>query len=160
MLQSPFDCKEIKPVNPTRNQPWIFIGILEGLMLKLQSFGHLMRRADSLEKTRCWETLKTEGEGDNRGLDGEVASWTQWTWIWANSGREKRTGELGTLQSMELQSWTWLSDWTRGLSQKPIVANNDTSKSISYKWRVWHIPAYQQLLAHIISFKQRNTKQT
>jgi len=48
-LESPLDSKEIKPVNPKGNQPWIYS--LEGLMLKFQSFGHLMRRADSLEKT-------------------------------------------------------------------------------------------------------------
>ena len=42
---------------------------LEGLMLKLklQYFGHLMRRADSLEKTLCWERLRAGGEGDDRG---------------------------------------------------------------------------------------------
>ena len=42
---------------------------LEGLMLKqkLQSFSHLMRRADSLEETLCWERLKAGGEGDDRG---------------------------------------------------------------------------------------------
>ena len=42
---------------------------LEGLMLKLklQYFGHLMQRTDSLEKTLCWERLKARGEGDNRG---------------------------------------------------------------------------------------------
>ena len=42
---------------------------LEGLMLKLklQYSGHLMRRTDSLEKTLCWERLKTGGEGDSRG---------------------------------------------------------------------------------------------
>ena len=42
---------------------------LEGmmLMLKLQYFGHLMRRADSLEKTQCWERLRAGGEGDDRG---------------------------------------------------------------------------------------------
>ena len=49
-LVSPLDCKEIKPVNPTGNKSCIF---MEGLMmkLKLQYFGHLMRRGDSLEKT-------------------------------------------------------------------------------------------------------------
>ena len=47
-LESPLDCKEIKPVNPKGNQSRIFI---EGLMLKLQYFGHLMRRNDSFEKT-------------------------------------------------------------------------------------------------------------
>ena len=45
----PLDCKEIKPVNPKGNQSWIFIGRLM-LKLKLQYFGHLIQRADSLEK--------------------------------------------------------------------------------------------------------------
>ena len=48
-LESPLDCKEIQPVHP-KDQSWVF---MEGLMLKLklQYFGHLMRRIDSLEKT-------------------------------------------------------------------------------------------------------------
>ena len=51
MLESPLDCKEIKPVNPKWNQPWIFIGNMLMLKLKIQYFGHLIWRADSLEKT-------------------------------------------------------------------------------------------------------------
>ena len=52
---------------------------LEGLMLKLQYFGHLMRRADSLEKTLTLG-LKAEGKGGNRGRDGwMVVSPTQQT---------------------------------------------------------------------------------
>ena len=49
-LESPLDCKEIQPVHPKGDQFWVFI---EGLMLKLklQYFGHLMRRADSSENT-------------------------------------------------------------------------------------------------------------
>ena len=49
-LESPLDCKEIQPVHPKGDQSWVFI---EGLMLKLklQYFGHLIRRVDSLEKT-------------------------------------------------------------------------------------------------------------
>ena len=49
-LESPFDCKEIQAVHPKGDQSWVFI---EGLMLKLklQYFGHLMQRVDSLEKT-------------------------------------------------------------------------------------------------------------
>ena len=67
-LESPLDCK-VKPVNPKGNQSWIFI---EGLMLKLklQYFGHLMQRADSLERSWCWERLKTKGEEGSRGWDG------------------------------------------------------------------------------------------
>ena len=61
---------------------------LEGLMLKLklQSFGHLMQRTDSFEKTWCWERLKVRREGDDRGWDGWMASPTQWTWVWVDSG--------------------------------------------------------------------------
>ena len=63
---------------------------LEGLMLKLklQYFGHLMQRADSLEKTWCRERLKAGGEGYERGWDGWMASLIQWTWAWANSRRQ------------------------------------------------------------------------
>ena len=56
---------------------------LEGMMLKLklQYFGHLMQRVDSLGKTLCWEGLGAGGEGDDRGWDGWMASLTQWTWV-------------------------------------------------------------------------------
>ena len=49
-LESPLDCKEIQPVHPKEDQSWVF---LEGLMLKLklQYFGHLMQRTNSLENT-------------------------------------------------------------------------------------------------------------
>ena len=47
-LESPLDSKEINPVNPKRNHPEYS---LEGLMLKLQYFGHLMQRDNSLKKT-------------------------------------------------------------------------------------------------------------
>ena len=61
---------------------------LEELMLKLklQYFGHLMRRTDSLEKTLMLGKIEGRGEGDDRGWDGWVASSTQWTWVWASSG--------------------------------------------------------------------------
>ena len=73
---------------------------MEGLKLKLQYFGYLMWRADSLEKTWCWERLKAGGEGDDRGWDGWMASLTWWTWVWVNSGSWWRTGRPGVLQSM------------------------------------------------------------
>ena len=49
----------LKEINPEYS--------LEGLMLKLQNFGHLMQRANSLEKTLMLGRLKARGEGDNRG---------------------------------------------------------------------------------------------
>ena len=87
---------------------------LEGLMLKLklQSFGLLMWRTDSFERPWCWERLKGWGEGDNRGWDGWMVSPTQWTWVWVCSGSWWWTGRPVMLQSMGLQSWTQLSNWT------------------------------------------------
>ena len=65
-LESPLDYKEIQLVHPKGNQSWV---LLVGLMLKLklEYFGHLMRRIDSMEKSQCWEGLGAVGEGDNRG---------------------------------------------------------------------------------------------
>ena len=70
---------------------------LEGLMLKLklENFGHLMRRIDSLENTWCWEQLETGGEGDDRGWDGWMASPTRWAWVWVDSGSWWWTGRPG-----------------------------------------------------------------
>ena len=68
---------------------------LEGLVLKLklQYFGPLMRRTDSLEKNLMLGKIETEEEGDDRGWDGWMASPIQWTWIWTNSGKWWRTRE-------------------------------------------------------------------
>ena len=87
---------------------------LEGLMLKLklQYFGHLMRRVDSLEKTLMLGGIGARGEGDDRGWDGWMASLTQWTWVWVNSGSWWWTGRPGVLWFMGSQSRTRLSNWT------------------------------------------------
>ena len=50
---------------------------LEGLMLKLQYFGHLMQRANSVEKTLMWGKIEGRKKGDDRGFDGWLASPTQ-----------------------------------------------------------------------------------
>ena len=76
---------------------------LEELMLKLQYFGHLLQRTNSLKRPWCWERLKAGGEGDGRGWDGWMATLTQWTWVWANCGRYCRTGRPGMLQPMGSQ---------------------------------------------------------
>ena len=73
------------------------------LKLKLQYFGHLIRRADILEKTLMLgkiEGRRRKGWQRTRWLE---ASLKQWTWVWANSKRWWRAGKPGLLQSMELQ---------------------------------------------------------
>ena len=71
-LESPLDCKEIQPVHSKGDQSW---GSLERLMLKLklQYFGHLMRRCDSLEKTLMlggFGGRRRRGRQKMRWLDG------------------------------------------------------------------------------------------
>ena len=71
-LESPLDCKEIQPVHSEGDQPW---DSLEGMMLKLklQYFGHLMQRVDSLEKTLMLGGIggrRRRGQQRMRWLDG------------------------------------------------------------------------------------------
>ena len=82
------------------------------LKLKLQYFGHLMRRNNSLGKTLMLGKTKGRGRRGHRGWENWMASPTQWTCVWANSGRWWRTGKPGMLQSMGSQSRTGLRDWT------------------------------------------------
>ena len=96
---------------------------LEGLMLKqkLQYFGHLMQRTDSLEKTLMLERLKARGEGGDRGWDSWMASPTRWTWVWASS-RSWWTGNPDVMQSMGSQraghNWATELNWSIQFNSK------------------------------------------
>ena len=75
-LESPLDCKEIQPVHPKGDQSWVFTEGLT-LTLKLQCFGHLMQRTDSLEKTLILgkiEGRRRRGQQRMRRLDGIIDS--------------------------------------------------------------------------------------
>ena len=115
----------LKEISPGRS--------LEGLMLKLkrQYFGHLMRRADSLDKTLMPGGIGAGGEGNDRGWDGWMTSPTRWTWIWVNSGSWWWTGRPGVLWFMGSQrvrhDWETELNWTEliGIWRK---------KSSAWKW--------------------------
>ena len=92
---------------------------LEGMMLKLklQYFGHLMWRVDSLEKTLMREGLGAGGEGDDIGWDGWMASLT-----WLDVSRSKlwellmdREAWCGAIHGVA-KSWTRLSHWIEMIS--------------------------------------------
>ena len=96
--------------------------LLEGMMLKLklQYFGHLMQRTDSVENTLMLEGLKAREEGDCRGWDGWMTSPTRWSWVWVSSGSWWWAGMPGVMQFMELQrvvhsrvTELWTVDWDR-----------------------------------------------
>ena len=73
------------------------------------------------KRPRCWGRLKVGVEGEDRGLDGWMASPTRWAWVWVNSGSWWWTGKPGVLQSMESQrvghyqaselNWLTLNDY-------------------------------------------------
>ena len=117
-LLSPFDSKEIQPVHPKRNQSWIFIRRTDA-ELKLQYFGHLMRRTDSLEKTLMLGKIEGGRRRGNKGWDGWMASPTQWTWVLVSSGSWWWTGRPGVhgvaKSRIQLSDWTELnwSDWCK-----------------------------------------------
>ena len=92
--------------------------LLERLMLKLklQYFGHLMQRANSLEKTLILEKIEGRSTRVNKKWDGWMASPTQWTWVWVNSGSWWWTGRPDMLWFMGLQrvGHDWVNElhWT------------------------------------------------
>ena len=91
---------------------------LEGMMLKLklQYFGHLCEELTHWERLWCWEGLGAEGEGDDRGWDGWMASPTRCTWVWVNSRSWLWTGRPGVLHFMGLQrvghDWATELNWS------------------------------------------------
>ena len=116
-LESPLDCKEIQPVHPKGNQTWIYIG-----------------RTDAEAETpilwppdmKKWLTGKDPDAGKDwkgekkRGWDGWMASPTQSTWVWVNSGSWWWTGKPGMLQSMGLQRVRhyWATELTELIPEK------------------------------------------
>ena len=91
-LESPLDCKEIKPVHPKGDQPWVFTGRTDAeteapVLWPPDAKSWLIRKDPD-----AGERLKAEEEGDNRGWDGWMPSLTQWTWVWASSGSWWWTG--------------------------------------------------------------------
>ena len=115
-LESPLGCKEIKPVNPKGNQAWIFIG-----------------RTDAEAKTpilwppdvKNWLTGKDPDVGkdwrqEEKGKTEDemlMASPTQWTWVWVNSGSWWWTGRPGVLWVEGLQRVG--HDWMTELNREP-----------------------------------------
>ena len=99
-LENPLDCKDIKSVNPKGNQSWIFIGMTDveaPILWPPDAKNWLIGKDPDAGKDSPW------GEGDDRGLDGCMASPSPHTWVWASSRRWWRTGKPGMLQSMVSQ---------------------------------------------------------
>jgi len=94
-LDNPLDNKEIKPVSPKGNQPWILIGRTDAeteapVLSPPETKGRLIGK--DLAAGKDW------GQEEKRATEDEMASLTWWTWVWAGSGRWWGTGRPGMLQ--------------------------------------------------------------
>ena len=94
--------KEIKPVNPKGNQPWIFTGRAD---VEAEAPIFWPPDAKNLLIRKGSDTGKDWSQEEKREIEDVVVGWyhRQWTWIWANSGRHWRTKEPHVLQSMGSQ---------------------------------------------------------
>ena len=109
-LESPLDSKAIQPIHPKSVltihwKDWCWSWNANILATWCKELTHWKR-------PWCWERLKVGGKGNDRGWDGWMASPTWRIWAWVSSGSWWWIGKPGVLQSMGLQSQTWLNDWT------------------------------------------------
>ena len=132
-LESPLDCKEIQPVHPKENQSWIFIGRTD-----VEAETPVLWSPDA-KKWLIWKDpdagkdWRQEEKGTNEmvGWDGWMASLTQWTWVWVNSGSWWWTGRPGVLQLMGSQRVR--HDWVTELKYtelKIFLAHNSSDPLI------------------------------
>ena len=114
-IESPLDCKEVKPINPKGNQSWIFMGRIDPEAETPILWPPWCKKLTHLKRPWCWERLKA-GEGDDRGWDGWMASPTRWAWVLVNSGSWWWTERPGVLRFMESQrvgdSWATELNWS------------------------------------------------
>ena len=105
---------------------------LEGLMLKLklQYFGHLMQRTDSLEKTLMLGKIEGRRRRGWQRWDGWIASPNWWTWVWANSRVGDRQGSL-----------VYCSPWGR--------KESDTSDRLNWTY-IQYIEIYKYIYLHVL----------
>ena len=107
-FENPLDCKEIQPVLGVHWKDWCWGWNSNPLATWWEELTHLKR-------PWCWERLRAGREGDNRGWDSWMASLTQWTWVWINSGNWWWTGRPGVLCSMGSQrvghDWVTELNW-------------------------------------------------
>ena len=118
----------LKEINPEYS--------LEGLMLKLQYFGHLMRRANSLEKTLMLG--KAEGRRKRETEDEMVRRhhhWTWWTRVWASSGTGD--GQRG-LACCSLRGCNE-SDTTEALNNKPSIFSPSIIKKLNFYTLIFYL---------------------
>ena len=126
-LESPLDCKEIQSVHPKGEQSWVFIGRTDAeaetpILWPPDVKSCLMKKTLMLGKIGG---RRRRGQQRTRWLDGIT---NLWTWDWANSSRQWRTGKPGMLQSMGLQR----------VRHKWVTEQQQESQRVSFSKDFWH----------------------
>ena len=144
----------LKEINPEYS--------LEGRMLKLklQYFGYLMQRTDSLKPPWSWERLMVGGQGDNRGWDHWMASLSQLTWVCINSVGWWWTGRPGVLWFMGSQrvGHYWVTELNWSYREAIPGQEHCICKALrlirawhmwrAYRWPVWPEQEWQAMRLH------------
>ena len=114
---------EIQPVHPKGDQSWVFIGRTdveaEIWILWPPDAKSWCEELTYWKRPWRWERLRAGGEGNNREWDGWMASLTQWTWVWVDSGSWWWTGRPGVLWFMGSQrvghDWATELNWAEAI---------------------------------------------
>ena len=120
-LESPLDCKTIHPVYSKGDQSWVFIGRTDVEAETPNTLATSFEELTHWKRPWCWEGLGAEGEGDDRGWDGWMASPTRWTWVWVDPRSWWLTGRPGMLRFMVTKSRIRLSDWIELIQSKALT---------------------------------------
>ena len=115
------------------NQSWRFIGRTNSGAETPNTLATSSKEPTHWKRPWCWERLKAGGEGDDRGLDGWMASPTWWTRIWANSGKWWWMGKPGAKSRTRLSNWIELN-WTELTIKKAAKWGLKSQKQIQHKF--------------------------
>ena len=150
-FESPLDCKEIQPVHPKGNQSVLDVHWKDWYWSwNSSTFTTSFEELPQWKRPWCWKGLGAEGEGDDRGWDGWMASPTQWTWVWVNSGSWWWTGRPGMLRFMGSQrvghDWATELNWIypKNYRLAPTQKTTPTQKTKDF-WRKWHLSYFWRI---------------
>ena len=128
-LESPLDCKEIKPVNPKGDKLWICVESTGAEAAALILWPPAEKKPTRWKWPWCCGRLRAGGEGGDRGWVGCLASLTQWTWVWANLGDSEGQGSLACYSSWGHRQ----SDITKRLNKNTYTYRNTHTCTIYIK---------------------------